>query len=442
MEEITEKQMKKIDSYLSGKNLTKFEKRIKEHPSINWVGQEERTGAIILGFKGTEDEVYATPFYEGRKGIPVDNSTNEGNLEQGFIETNKAEFDNVEDFANWYYNHINDIHKIAFPIKTNKYKITVFKDYTINGEEHTLEVNTPEEVFSFLEGIGYETQDKEINDLVKNGGEYKGLNDAEFKIEIIPAEEKVEDNPFNNAVLFVKEFKGYLVGKSIVVDKGVHEKISDVCEDANNNVVISIDENQNEFLLNKDQFKSFIDGEEIKVDDFDIQLVLQEDKKDDEFALSQIRNHYFVVDVPSKKILSGFEYKEDATKDFELKKKFGLDKISILKASDVQNLGIDFSDKNNWSTNEHDWEIIKVALEERVKEKEISPKESELYFKSFKENNGSVWAIKAALILLLNKEQRALRSSYSMSNLERIDEGCDVSCRIQKELKRIIAMEK
>lgn len=437
MENLTEKQMKKIDSYLSGKNLKKFEEKIKTHPLVEWVGKDSNTGALILGFKNTDAEVYASPFFEGTKAILVDNDET-----QGKIDTNKSEFDNVEDFANWYYNHINDIHKIAFPAKVNKYKITVNKDYTITGEEHVLEVNTPEEVFNFLEGIGYETEEKEINDIVKNGGEYKGLNDIEFKVELIPVEEKEEKTPFNNPNLFVKEFKDYLIGKTLVINKD-KVKISDVLV-LDGNSGIEIEYSDDSLMIYTNDFKQLIDGEEISTDGSIVQLELQEEKQynkpEYKYYVIQELTTSNVANKDNRKILSGFEYFEDAKKEIERIKNFGI-KAHIEPKRDVESI-FDLNDNSNWSINEHDWEIIRMALAERVKEKEFSEKEAERYFNAFKERGEGISYIKPSLILYLGKEQRDLKNAYMFSNLERIDDGCDISCRIQKELKRIIAMEK
>lgn len=104
-------------------NFQRFASIIKKHPLIKDIYSDNQTGAIILVFKGKKsgEEVYATPFYEGEKDIPIYIDKDGETVIDSKIVNTKTEFDNLEDFSNWYYNKINEINKIAFP-KENKVK--------------------------------------------------------------------------------------------------------------------------------------------------------------------------------------------------------------------------------------------------------------------------------------------------------------------------------
>lgn len=322
--------------------------------------------------------------------------------------------------------------------KKNIYTVTIYPNFTIDGKEKVAVIDSRKDLEKFLDKNGYDPQDKEVVELIENGGEYKGINESEFKIEVEKPKEEIEKTPFNDAELFVKEFKDYLIGKKIDFSdnegKAGGRTQIEFIEPVDENV--KIDTNPiGTLTLIPLYFKSFIDGEEVGALNKDsFNLILQEEEK-----YNKPEFKYYIISESTDKILSGHEYKEDAENEKERLELYG-EKTKIKTRKELGN--IDLCNNELWSVNEHDWDIIKRALELGVEEKDFSPKESENYFNEFKSKGLYVGLIKARLLYLLAKLQKLTLQSFSNSNIERATERCDDSCRVQKELKRIIAMEK
>lgn len=322
----------------------------------------------------------------------------------------------------------------------NKYKITIYPDYTITGEQYEAAFKDKEELIEFLDGIGYDFTEIAMARVIESGGDYNSLSGKEFTIELIPAEIEQEKNAFNDAELFVSEYKDYLIGKEILIGKEKYgkkkSKIKGIRKE-DESVWIFLEDNEDVIDLDKDQFQNFIDGESITTSVDLVQLILQSEPTHE-----MPENKYFVIDVMNKKILSAFEYKEDAQRDYETKSKFGLDKIALIPKRDLESLGIDPKTPENWNTNEHDWDTITKCINAGVTQGDYSQREADNFVKEFREKGIYVHVIKARLLYCLRKLQDSTWNAFSNSNIERVNERYDESCRIQKELKRVISMEK
>lgn len=325
-----------------------------------------------------------------------------------------------------------------------KYKVVIFKDYSINGKEQTKEVNSVAELAEFLETAGYDTEEKQIQELMAEGGEYKGLNASEFKIELV---EEIEKTPFNDSKLFQKEYKEYLVGMPVVID-GKKEIITNIIgQKGKAKQGVQIETEKQTTIIDIKDAQSFLDGTEVEDavnSKVGIMLLIQ---KEEPIPVNDSPNQpefkYYVIDVTNDKILAGFQYKEDAEVKLQELLKFDSDRnIKVYPDRHLIGTTMDVNKAEDWLINNHDWDIIRKSLVSRAKEEEFSEREAEGYFNEFKNHGRFIHVIKASLVILLRKAQEKLRSGYILSNLERVNEQCDESCRIQKELKRVLAMEK
>lgn len=257
-------------------------------------------------------------------------------------------------------------------------------------------------------------------------------------------EEENLDNQFNNAELFVENFKDYLIGKKVLVGRNnqVEEQIDNIeVAEIKGEKVISITDTDSTWFLKINDLENFIDGNEVK--DFygkdKIQLILQEEKEEEENnSLNHPEFKYYIISQDNK-ILGGYEYNEDAKQAAEEKQMYG-NKVLVISKKDLKDINPELAD--NWLINEHDWIIIEKCINAGSEAGEYSPKEAAKYIEGFKKDGSYISVIKARLIYCLANAQQKLRGAYIVSNLESINEKCDENCRIQKELKRIIAMEK
>lgn len=245
-------------------------------------------------------------------------------------------------------------------------------------------------------------------------------------------EEEEEPTKFNDSDLFVKEFEKYLVGKTIKI-QGAKATILTVLVADNNEVFI--DAGEYNFNVDSKDFQKFIDGENVETTQGpDVELVLQEEPVT--VSLNKPEYKYYVLN--NNKIIGGYEYKEDATYKLEKSKQFGESEVEL---KSKRELSIDAENPDNWNLNEHDWAIITEVVTEGANKNNYSPKQAELILVGFKESGKYLPVVKSRLISSLREVQNALRDGYKDSNIERIDDKLELSSRIQKELKRIIAME-
>lgn len=268
-------------------------------------------------------------------------------------------------------------------------------------------------------------------------------------------EEDIEEN-FSDAEIFLKAYKGYLIGKKVAFSGYPNKIIKDIkiAENwqgenvTNNDISIEFGSHEGYQILESKEFQKFIDGEDIDGSEDDngiikFHLILQEEKeKEESGSLNHPEFKYYILDVPKRKILSGFEYIEDGKKEFDKLAMYGNTSLSLLPKRDIINLEINLDDINNWLINEHDWVIIEKCINAGADASEYSPREAAKYIEGFRKDGSYISVIKARLIYCLANAQQKLRGAYIVSNLESINEKCDENYRIQKELKRIIAMEK
>lgn len=109
--EITKKQSEEIHQYLTGESLKYFLGIIKLHSKIAEAWEDSFMGVIELKFKGDENLVLATPFWDRFKGIPIGFGENSENYAE--IKTDKNEFNDAKEFANWYYGNIDEIYNLT-----------------------------------------------------------------------------------------------------------------------------------------------------------------------------------------------------------------------------------------------------------------------------------------------------------------------------------------
>lgn len=355
------------------------------------------------------------------------------------------------------------------------------------------------ELQQFLELNGYDFNEAEVAHIIDNGGVYINLDGAEFTVEVTPEEVKEtketeetqeteevkkeenkedkeeakenEKNAFNNPELFIEEYKGYLVGMKLKFDATETEEaatsvITDVVLDKDNSdIVLLVNSEFTDMMLeaSANDLQNLIDGETIS----DFHLVLQAEQEADEAAeieaaallakeieekkkaeiaeeikepeivkLNLPEYKYYLVNFQSKKIVAGFEYKEDAVSDLERLKLYGEQNTLLLR----KELEIDPELNDNWNIDNHDWTIIEECVRANS-DKDYSDKDAGKYIEGFKNSGKFKVVIKAQLIYCLERSHRNLRTAFTNANPERVSEKLEECNRIQNELRRIISLE-
>ena len=112
---------KSVYDLLEGNNRS-FMKKIKSHELIKDFGINE-SGGFEITFKSKPNEIFfATPFWENSSNIIIEQYTDEGKqIDVGLLELNEDikvdEFIDYEEFADWYFDRISAIYRIALSDK-------------------------------------------------------------------------------------------------------------------------------------------------------------------------------------------------------------------------------------------------------------------------------------------------------------------------------------
>lgn len=350
-----------------------------------------------------------------------------------------------------------------------KYTITVNPKYIISklGEEKK-EFNSKEELEKFLEDSGYDLKDEEIISIIENGGEYGNLTEIEFTVSIENIEpeeeeteeepeeetEEVEKNSFNDSTLFLEEYREYLIGLKVRFEDGDIEQIALLTNVEEDNSVIFETEEQSTFNIEAEEFENFINGENID----GIELLLQEEpeekveekveepiveEKVEEVIVPILFNkpeykYYLLAD--SIKILSGFEFKEDAEEELTELAKFDKYDLIVISSKKLLENKVDANDNLNWVQDKNDWNIVIAALDRGVTKKMFTKEQGEAYLEYYKQNK-MLHIIKSQLIYLLEDKQKSLRKGFVISNVDVIKNDIENLSRIEKELFNILKLE-
>lgn len=201
--------------------------------------------------------------------------------------------------------------------------------------------------------------------------DFKDNNSVFHSWKLIPVEKNVleEKNAFNDAEMFVDEYKNYLVGKTIEYNDGEKSKIKNIDKsEIENNVFIEL-ENENNFDLLGNNFQEFLDGKESETSSGGVILILQEECEGGisceipiQEKLNKSNFKYYVV--KNLKICSGFEYKEDAREEVKKYEKQGNYDYKVMSYRELVNMGISPEENENWEMDNIDVDLIWNALED------------------------------------------------------------------------------
>ena len=271
-----------------------------------------------------------------------------------------------------------------------------------------------------------------------------------FSIRINNKEDvSIEKTAFNNANKFVEEYRDYLIGKQMTDGKGDKFKIIDVSKIKDESAIRLIFENNDEYntLVDYIDFQNLIDGEEIVSIPLgrNISLLIQDENKDLEIEDSKIEEKinqsdykYYVVNPKTNKILTGWEYKEDADDNAKEQMDYGKKDIAVFSKKTVKNLGIDVDNNNSWLDNKDNYSIIKEALDFGVTEGDYDQAASDNYLSVYETSGKYLSVIKARLIYYLSHAEKHFKQAVLDSQFEKANRFLDTKAKISEELLKII----
>ena len=249
-----------------------------------------------------------------------------------------------------------------------------------------------------------------------------------------------EKNAFNDANLFVEEYKDYLIGKKIKYKSDENDLINDVyIEDKELNI-----ETLNKILiLYLGDFESFINGEEIMDDNEAFSLIIQEESLEipelEEELINKPENRYYVINLSKRKIYSGHEYIEDANSDYEYRLSLGEKPIQVLsKKFLISSEEIDPDDNSNWLTNSNNYSIIEEALSYAVLQNDFDEESKNVYIDKYKNEGKYLTVIKANLIYYLTHLNTKFKNAISNSKYEEAFKLKESILKVSEELLNII----
>lgn len=266
---------------------------------------------------------------------------------------------------------------------------------------------------------------------------------------------KPEKTAFNDAKMFVEEFKDYLIGKKLDYQDAANQAgVVDIIKDVQVNVhdeisgeqsVVIIGEQIGETTLGSDDFKSFIDGEQINNADIELfVLILQDNSQEDlsveEPLINQPENRYYIANVGIGKIYSGHEYREDANSDLEYRRDTfgdaGLDIYTKKELIGVHMLNPD--DNSNWLLSKEDYSIVEEAVRFGVTEGDYDEQSAMAYIDKYKNEGKFSSVIKARLVYYMEHADKHFKNAIVFSEYEKALRFKEIKERTMNELLSII----
>ncbi len=277
-----------------------------------------------------------------------------------------------------------------------------------------------------------------------------------------PVVVEVEKTAFNDANMFLEEYKDYLIGKTVKVGE-----IDDMVELPVITDVIALDEDSIEIRYEdgysksnptgitpsrilSDDFQSLIDGEitnqlMLNGETNNIMLIIQEEiieeeKEEDKIKIkiNKPEYKYYIFDSSRNKILAGFEYKEDALIDLEARQNMGQKQLAILSKRELSNSVFNPEDDNNWLSELNDYAIIDEALSYAVEQGNFSDGDKIAYIEKYKAEGKYVTVIKANLIYYFTKVNTDFKNAVMNSQMEKAVSLREKAERLMKELNNLI----
>ena len=333
--------------------------------------------------------------------------------------------------------------------KTTEEQIAYLKDFIIRwnamedlmdeGERFLVNGNLQSEYDSFLTDNELEalSADDLLDNLIAQQDEFLAQVNKEAELDL---EEK---NAFNDASLFVEEYKDYLIGKEITYGKGVKYKITDVIDDGHVSIVLASDSRfKAEHLFEGDNLENFINGEDIEsqFDESTFALLIQEEKETKEEkktgSINNPENRYFVYNSKRNFIASGHEYQSEASADLHYRAvELGEKDLDILEK---KVLPVDPNDDSNWNLSLSDYSIIKEAIDFGVTEGDYDANAASAYFDKYKSESKFSSVIKARLVIYMEHADKHFKNAVISSQYEKASRFKETKEKLMNELLNII----
>lgn len=295
---------------------------------------------------------------------------------------------------------------------------------------------------------------------LKDGTSWSKLSGVFYNEKGDPIEGENLDKSFNEAEEFVKQYRDYLIGKKLsvllsntnynTIRKIINVSTGRLDEENKNYIIVNISLDDDYIVtLRPENFQKFIDGEEIyEGEHLQFALTIQEEKIEEpiieekvEEKINQSDYKYYLVNLETKKIQTGWEYKEDAEDALKEAVSFGQKDVVVNTKKSLINQGLNPDENESWLTDSHDWAIIEEAFKLAVNKGELNQDQANKYIDGFKDGQYT-HVVKAWLITYLKDIQKSLSSSFVNSNIEKAKQILEYDKRTEKELMKILSMEK
>ncbi len=354
---------------------------------------------------------------------------------QHYFEKIKAEKDEIEksafNDAGMFVEHYKEFlvgKRISFGKDKGTYELVILPGFGIYKDNVTIPLK--------LEGEDTTSQELNKSDFENfiNGFAIAD-GDRYFKLLL----EEGSKTPFNDADTFVHEFKGFLIGKKITYGKGDNFIIKNISVVETypevNKISLSAESNIEE-IIDSEDFQRFIDGDEINGV---ISLILQDEPTIEK--INQPDYKYYILNFKTKKIITGWEYIEDAKDALQEIIEYGGNEFLIKSKKVLLSEGVDPDDNSNWSNESCDYSIIEEAIQYGVTKEDYSQELANRFIGDYKEKEGYKSVIKARLIYFLNDSNKHFVNEISNCQYENALRLSEIIARINSELLKIVKKE-
>lgn len=308
------------------------------------------------------------------------------------------------------------------------YKTKIKELNLINEPNYVDEENPTVEVFVDNEGQKnpylFKLSEIEllIDDKIANG-----LN-VVFIINTESDESEIEKT-FNDTDEFIKEYGDYLIGKNIVYEKGEKYKITNlknISEDGDklDGFIILVLNDKIFQFLDTENFEKFINGDyvigEIDFIEGGFSLLLDDDKNPEvieEPKINKPEYKYYLVNKNKNKILTGWEYREDAENAFDDLFKDEKSECLILSRKNIPS-ELNPDENINWFLSVDNLSIIEEALSYAVNKGDFDEESKNIYIDKYKNEGKYVTVIKANLIYYYSFLTSKFKNSIFNSKFE------------------------
>ena len=381
------------------------------------------------------------------------------NKKEVFIKLNKDMGEMLEEWDNQviYVNEEVDELLKDIEIMEENTKLNLIDSQIEYIENHINRINDLENELNSTQRFKYEASYNEDYENFLNDNNFASGETPENVLgmlikekESLEKEPEVEKNAFNNAELFVDEYKDYLIGKRIKYNDKNHKdlivSISHVSSDSDNLVNFSTNDVEEFYWnVNTEDLQTFIDGEDVieNVGDseYKFNLILQEEIVEEKpKSPNQPGYKYYIVDQDKMKIKSGHEYKEDALDENDKLISFGQKNTIVLTKRNLNEIhwNLNPEDSNNWSNELVDYSIIEEAVNFGVTEGEYTEEAAKNYIEKYRNEGKYAMVIKARLVYYLEHADKHFRKAIINSEYEKALRFKETEEKIQNELLNII----